>query len=106
MEYIDESGEVVQMRAAKEVILSLGAFGTPHALMHSGIGDAKQLEEHGLSVKVHSPCVGGNLQDHIDTYIQFEASEPVSIYPYASWSRPWNPISIGAEWFLVRATTS
>eukprot|EP01043_Picozoa_sp_COSAG02_P030421 COSAG02_NODE_1941_length_10311_cov_5.935272_3_plen_594_part_00 len=101
VEYVDSTtGECHRIMAGKEVILCLGAFGSPHALMHSGVGDAAQLEAHGLAVKVHNPAVGANLQDHIDTYIQFEANKPVSIYPYATWSRPWLPVAAGAEWFL------
>ena len=70
MEYVDENGATQELRAEREVIISLGAFGTPQCLMHSGIGDAAQLEQHGLGVKVHNEGVGANLQDHIDTYIQ------------------------------------
>lgn len=95
VEFLDERGETQTLRAAREVILSLGAIGTPHCLMHSGVGDAQQLEQHGLPVRVHSAGVGANLQDHIDTYIQFDATEPASIYPYATWGQPWKPIAVG-----------
>ena len=99
VEYVDEHGVTQELMAEREVILSLGAFGTPQCLMHSGIGDAAQLEQHGLSVKVHNEGVGANLQDHIDTYIQYEANAPVGIYPYATWGEPWKPISAGLQWF-------
>lgn len=55
--------------ANKEVILSAGAFGSPHLLMLSGVGPAEHLKEHDISL-VHSLSgVGQNLQDHID-YVQ------------------------------------
>ncbi len=49
---------------AGEVILSGGAFNSPHLLMLSGIGDPEQLKQHGIETLVASPRVGQNLQDH------------------------------------------
>ncbi|AUT58050.1 GMC family oxidoreductase [Paraburkholderia caribensis] len=57
-------GKLVQARASGEVILCAGAFATPKLLMLSGIGPAEHLREHGLNVRVDSPGVGENLQDH------------------------------------------
>jgi len=99
VEVVDGSGERRKIYAEKEVILCLGAFGSPHALMHSGIGDAGHLAEYGIDTVVDNAGVGGNLQDHIDTYIQFLTDEPVSIYPYATWGNPINPVKVGIEWF-------
>jgi choline dehydrogenase len=48
-----------------EVILSAGAFNTPHILMLSGIGHEKELAALGIHVNAHSPEVGKNVQDHI-----------------------------------------
>ncbi len=47
-----------------EVIVCAGAFATPKLLMLSGIGPAAHLREHGVEVRVDSPGVGENLQDH------------------------------------------
>jgi choline dehydrogenase-like flavoprotein len=49
---------------AGEVVLSAGAIHSPMILMHSGIGPAGQLREHGIDVIVDSPDVGENLHDH------------------------------------------
>jgi choline dehydrogenase len=54
-------GEVIM---AGEVVLSAGALHSPKILMHSGIGPAEQLREHGIAVTVDSPEVGENLHDH------------------------------------------
>jgi choline dehydrogenase len=46
------------------VILSAGAVNSPAILMRSGIGDAKQLKEFGISPKLNLTGVGKNLVDH------------------------------------------
>lgn len=61
-----EAGELRQLRAAREVILSGGAFNTPQLLMLSGIGPREQLERHGIETKVDLPGVGKNLQDRYE----------------------------------------
>jgi len=40
------------------------AINSPQILMISGIGPGAHLAEHGIEVKVESPGVGANLQDH------------------------------------------
>ncbi|CAK5268208.1 unnamed protein product [Mycena citricolor] len=57
-------------RAKKEVVLSGGAIHSPHLLMLSGIGPAKQLQQHGIPVVLDLPGVGANLIDHpvVDLY--------------------------------------
>jgi choline dehydrogenase len=49
---------------AGEVVLSAGAVHSPKILMHSGVGPAGQMREHGIEVIVDSPEVGENLHDH------------------------------------------
>lgn len=58
-------GEVREARARGEVILCAGAVVTPQLLMLSGIGPASELARHGIEVRVDSPGVGRNLQDHL-----------------------------------------
>jgi choline dehydrogenase len=59
-------GQVMQVYASREVILSGGAFNTPQLLMLSGVGEHQQLERHGIEVKVDLPGVGRNLQDRYE----------------------------------------
>ena len=59
----------VDIHCDKEVILSGGAFGSPHVLMLSGVGPEEHLQDKKIPVIHHLPGVGQNLQDHID-YIQ------------------------------------
>ena len=64
VEYI-QNGATQKANAAKEVILSAGAFLSPKLLLLSGIGPADHLREHGIEVVSDLPGVGQNLQDHV-----------------------------------------
>lgn len=58
-------GKPFTLNAAKEVILSAGAFQSPQLLMLSGIGPAQALEQFDIPVLVDAPGVGQNMWDHI-----------------------------------------
>jgi choline dehydrogenase len=60
------AGELHQAQAAREVILSGGAFNTPQLLMLSGIGPRAVLEPLGIPLRVELPGVGKNLQDRYE----------------------------------------
>src|SRR5262249_27057413 len=64
VEYRTASGEVPAGHAAKEVILSAGAIGSPQLLLLSGIGPRQKLEAVGITCRVDAPHVGKHLQDH------------------------------------------
>lgn len=93
-------GRPRQVRAAREVILAGGAFGSPQILMLSGIGPADALRDLGIPVVADLPGVGENLQDHPEIYVQYAASRPVSLYPAL---KPWNKLAIGLQWMLFRS---
>ena len=50
--------------AAREVILSAGAIGSPHILQLSGVGDPEHLGRIGVPVVHELRGVGKNMQDH------------------------------------------
>ncbi|WP_059016739.1 GMC family oxidoreductase N-terminal domain-containing protein [Mycobacterium sp. M26] len=50
--------------AHREIVLSAGAYGTPHLLQLSGVGAADHLRSIGVPCLVDSPRVGTNLTDH------------------------------------------
>jgi choline dehydrogenase-like flavoprotein len=61
-----DDGSIARLRARREVLLSAGAFGSPHLLMRSGIGPGAHLREHGIEVVHDLPGVGESLHDHPD----------------------------------------
>ncbi|KAL1730402.1 hypothetical protein EV714DRAFT_250385 [Schizophyllum commune] len=67
-------GELKNLTAGKEVILSAGSVHTPVILMHSGIGDAEVLEPLQIPVLVDNPSVGQNLTDHVGCSITYEVN--------------------------------
>ncbi|NYH77303.1 choline dehydrogenase-like flavoprotein [Actinopolyspora biskrensis] len=60
--------------ATREVVLSAGAFGTPHLLMLSGVGPADHLTGHGIECVVDNPHVGAHLMDHPMYMLNYETS--------------------------------
>lgn len=85
--------------SAGEVILAGGAFNTPQLLQLSGIGEAEHLRGLGIDPVVDLPGVGGNLQDHLEAYIQYACPVPVSEMP--SLNKAKMPF-IGLQWMLTR----
>jgi choline dehydrogenase-like flavoprotein len=63
--------------ARREVILCAGAIDTPKLLMLSGIGPTAHLREIGVPVRVDSPGVGANLDDHVEGLVFWEAARPM-----------------------------
>lgn len=63
------TGEKLAARAAREVILSGGAFNTPQLLMLSGVGGKDELARHGIDARVDLPGVGRNLQDRYEVSV-------------------------------------
>ncbi|MFL4986512.1 MAG: GMC family oxidoreductase [Xanthobacteraceae bacterium] len=74
VEYV-RKWRALRAEAAREVILSGGAFNTPQLLMLSGIGPADHLREVGITPLVDLP-VGTNLQDHLAVLIMFARRSP------------------------------
>jgi choline dehydrogenase len=64
---------VVVVGAAKEVILSAGAVGSPQILMLSGVGPRGALEAVGVACRVDLPDVGKHLRDHLQVGLLFPA---------------------------------
>lgn len=85
------------IRAGREVIIAASSINSPKLLMLSGIGPAAHLKDHGVEVVEDRPGVGANLQDHLEIYMQFAASQPITLYKY--WNL-WGKAFVGAQWLL------
>ncbi len=84
---------------AGEVLCCGGAINSPQLLQLSGIGNATELEQHGIRAVQHLPGVGENLQDHLEVYVQHACLQPVSMQPALRWyNKPW----IGYQWLFHR----
>jgi choline dehydrogenase-like flavoprotein len=75
VEYVTNAGDTKRVEAAREVIVSTGAFNAPQLLMLSGIGPAAHLHEMGIACIADLP-VGRNLQDHLGAYMTYERPDP------------------------------
>ncbi|HEY7689638.1 MAG TPA: choline dehydrogenase [Dongiaceae bacterium] len=91
-----QRGQVMQARAAREVIVSGGAINSPQILMLSGVGAADHLRELGIKVVHDLPGVGQNLQDHIETYVQHRCLQPITLYPVLK--NPLRQLLVGIQW--------
>ncbi|KAJ2935555.1 hypothetical protein H1R20_g1540, partial [Candolleomyces eurysporus] len=74
---------------SSELILSGGAFGTPHLLLNSGIGDKKELEDVNVTSIHHLPDVGKGLSDHPAFLVSWSANGVV---------RPVDTVAAFEEW--------
>ena len=73
---VEFNGKTVE--AAREVILSGGAFNSPQLLQLSGIGPAGLLQSHGVPV-LHDAPVGEGLQDHFYVRTFWRCNKPITL---------------------------
>ena len=85
--------------ARREVILSGGAVNSPQLLELSGIGDPEVLRAAGIEVRVASPGVGTNLQDHYVVSLQYRLQNCVSVNEL---SRGWRLVREAARYATQR----
>ncbi|SDW47499.1 choline dehydrogenase [Albimonas donghaensis] len=96
---IRRGGRIEVIGARAEVILAASSINSPKLLMQSGIGPGAQLAAHGIPVIADRPGVGGNLQDHLEVYVQQACTQPITL------NRHWNLIGkglAGAQWLFFK----
>ncbi len=90
--------KVMEVRG-REIILCGGAFNSPQLLQLSGVGNENELKPLGVDMVHHLPGVGEHMQDHLEVYVQYGCSQPVSMSPGLKYrNRPW----IGFQWLFLR----
>ncbi|KAK0459380.1 alcohol oxidase [Desarmillaria tabescens] len=76
VEFTQDAGAPAHL---KEIILSAGSVGTPHILLHSGIGDKAELTTLGITPRLHLPDVGKNLTDQPGWFVNFFVNDTDTI---------------------------
>ncbi|MBA2675297.1 GMC family oxidoreductase N-terminal domain-containing protein [Ramlibacter sp.] len=93
--------EMVDVHAAREVLLCAGSIGSPQLLQLSGIGAPALLRQHGIAVEQDLPGVGENLQDHLQIRAVFKVAGVETLNTLANhW---WGKLKIGMEYAVKRS---
>ena len=92
-------GQTFTARCNGEVVCAAGSIGSPHLLQLSGIGPAEVLRKAGVELRCERPGVGENLQDHLEVYMQYACTQPITLNGRLN---PLGKTLIGARWLLFR----
>jgi choline dehydrogenase len=68
---VDHNGRVRTIGIERELVLSAGAYQSPHLLLLSGVGPADEVRDAGIEVVADVPGVGANLQDHAGSMLAY-----------------------------------
>jgi len=82
---IKHKNKIITVKSKIGTILSSGSIMTPYLLLKSGIGSAKDLQEHNISVNLHSPHVGKNFQDHLGLDYLYKTFNPTLNKDLGTW---------------------
>lgn len=85
---VDHLGTRRTVYAEAEVIVSAGAYQSPHLLLLSGVGPADELRAAGVDPRVDLPGVGRNLQDHAGSMLAL----PTVTAHLGSGDTSWNEV--------------
>ncbi|MDO8298729.1 GMC family oxidoreductase [Lacisediminimonas sp.] len=95
-----QRGQVVTVRARREVLLCAGAVQSPQLLQLSGVGERSLLAKHGIAQVVQSPGVGENLQDHLQIRLIYKCTQPVTTND--ALRTLWGRMKMGLDWLLFQ----
>jgi choline dehydrogenase len=94
-------GDLAFVEAEREVILCGGAYGSPHLLLLSGVGDRAHLSKHAIETVAEVPGVGRSLQDHPCVGVKYRSAR-AGVSPGYNMNllkMAWT----GARWLFARA---
>ena len=94
-----KAGNLNQVNANREVVLSSGTVNSPQLLQLSGIGPESVLKEANVSVVHHSPAVGKNLQDHLGVSYFYKSKVRTLNDQLRPW---WGKLLQGVRYILTR----
>ncbi|MFB4371856.1 MULTISPECIES: choline dehydrogenase [unclassified Pseudomonas] len=95
---VGNANQATIAHARREVLLCAGAIASPQILQRSGVGPGELLRGLDIDVVHELPGVGQNLQDHLEMYLQYACTQPVSLYPAL---KLLNQPGIGAKWLFA-----
>ena len=75
-----QDGQIKQLKASREVLLSSGALQSPKLLLLSGIGPQQHLAELGIESVHHLAGVGQNFHDHVDVVQVLDAPRAKDLF--------------------------
>lgn len=81
---VDRAGELREIGVDGELIVSAGAYNSPHLLLQSGVGSPDELAADGIPPVHDLPSVGRNLQDHAGCFLSFLSDTPPMLGPDTS----------------------
>lgn len=93
-------GELLTIRARREVILAAGAINSPQLLQLSGVGDPALLAPLGIDVVHAARQVGRNLQDHLGFDYIYRSRVPTLNDRLRPW---WGQLALGMRYVLWRS---
>ncbi|MEU9242689.1 GMC family oxidoreductase N-terminal domain-containing protein [Streptomyces sp. NPDC048385] len=93
-------GHEEEVRAGREVILSLGSLASPKLLQLSGIGPAETLRAAGVVVRLDRAQVGARLREHRCLALRFRLNAPIGANRQLS--TPAAQARTGAAYLLTR----
>lgn len=95
-----QGGQMHEVRAAREIVLTAGAIGSPKLLQLSGVGDAAALNALGIPVVHELDGVGRNFQDHLQARLVFKTRDPITLNDKARTA--WQRMFIGMDYVFRR----
>ncbi len=99
---VEQGGQLRQLQARREVIVSAGALQSPQLLMLSGIGPGDALQAQGVPVRLDLPGVGANLHDHVDVVQVWDAPHLKDLFGL-SLAGAWRAAKGILEWRRCRS---